>query len=126
MPATLYSEDTSDVLSTSDPESGYVSGRSSQGSNRPDVHFTNLHLVFLNRQLQNLEPQGTWSLPAKLPEACLIQSDGRYITMVHHHHSLFIPDHIVWSYRTRDQRYALKNEDPEASNGGHHILRYTP
>lgn len=108
MPATLYSED---ALSRSDLESGYVSGRSSQSSDSPDVHFTNRHLVFLNRQLQNLDPQGTLSLSAKLPNTSLTQSRDRNITMVHHNHSFFIPDHIVWSDRTRDSRHALKNDD---------------
>lgn len=54
MPATVYSDLTSDL------EPDYVSRRSSQVSNSSDVHFTNPHLVFLNRQLQNLEPQGTY------------------------------------------------------------------
>ncbi|MCJ1395369.1 hypothetical protein MMC18_008253 [Xylographa bjoerkii] len=39
-----------------DDESGYVSGSSSETS-IPDVFFTKPHLRFLNRQLQNLEPQ---------------------------------------------------------------------
>ncbi|MCJ1400103.1 hypothetical protein MMC11_003306 [Xylographa trunciseda] len=39
-----------------DDESGYASGSSSQTS-LPDVFFTKPHLRFLNRQLQNLEPQ---------------------------------------------------------------------
>ena len=118
MPATLYSDTASDVPSSSDLESGYVSGRSSQGCNSSDVHFTNPHLVFLNRQLQNLEPQGTSSsLSAKFPEASLIQSPGRNITMVHHHYTFFVSDHLVWSYRTRDSRHALKDNGTQASNG---------
>ena len=39
-----------------DYESGYVSGSSSDES-LPELYFTKHHLVFLNRQLQNLEPQ---------------------------------------------------------------------
>ncbi|KAL9099795.1 MAG: hypothetical protein Q9163_004755 [Psora crenata] len=39
-----------------DYESGYVSGSSSEAS-IPDLYFTKPHLAFLNRQLQNLEPQ---------------------------------------------------------------------
>lgn len=39
-----------------DVESGYVSGSSSQ-SEIPEIYFTKPHLAFLNRQLQNLEPQ---------------------------------------------------------------------
>ena len=40
-----------------DEESGYASASSSDSS-FPDVFFTKPHLTFLNRQLQNLEPQG--------------------------------------------------------------------
>ena len=72
MPASLYSEDLSGVLSSCDLESGYVSGRSSQGSNSLDIHFTNSHLVFLNRQLQHLDPQGKSSLPVTFIKACRI------------------------------------------------------
>ena len=64
MPAILSSGDAFDAVSASDLESGYVSGHSSQGSSSPDVVFTNPHLIFLNRQLQNLEPQGTSFPPA--------------------------------------------------------------
>ncbi|KAL9068217.1 MAG: hypothetical protein Q9161_006350 [Pseudevernia consocians] len=39
-----------------DVESGYVSGSSSQ-ADIPEIYFTKPHLAFLNRQLQNLEPQ---------------------------------------------------------------------
>lgn len=40
-----------------DVESGYVSGSSSQ-ADIPEIYFTKPHLAFLNRRLQNLEPQG--------------------------------------------------------------------
>ena len=40
-----------------DCESGYVSGVPSEAS-IPDIHLTKPHVAFLNRQLQNLEPQG--------------------------------------------------------------------
>ena len=46
-------------------ESGYASGTSSE-ADLPDIYFTKPHLAFLNRQLQNLEPQGT--VIAFLPE----------------------------------------------------------
>lgn len=36
---------------------GYESGFSSQ-DRPPEIYFTTPHLSFLNRQLQNLEPQG--------------------------------------------------------------------
>ena len=42
---------------THDVESGYISGSSSQ-ADIPEIYFTKPHLAFLNRQLQNLEPQG--------------------------------------------------------------------
>ena len=38
-------------------ESGYASGTSSEAE-LPSIYFTKPHLAFLNRQLQNLEPQG--------------------------------------------------------------------
>ena len=41
-------------------ESGYASGTSSE-ADLPDIYFTKPHLAFLNRQLQNLEPQGTFT-----------------------------------------------------------------
>ena len=63
MPATVYSDLASDL------ESDYVSGRSSLASNGANVHFTNPHLVFLNRQLQNLEPQGTSHVYGNLPKS---------------------------------------------------------
>ena len=40
-----------------DVESGYVSG-SSSNADLPEIYFTKPHLAFLNRQLQNMEPQG--------------------------------------------------------------------
>lgn len=40
-----------------DVESGYASAESSEVS-VPDVSFSKPHLTFLNRQLQNLNPQG--------------------------------------------------------------------
>lgn len=42
-------------------ESGYASGTSSE-ADLPDIYFTKPHLAFLNRQLQNLEPQGTLTI----------------------------------------------------------------
>lgn len=44
-------------VSAQDVESGYVSGSGSEAS-LPELYFTKSHLHFLNRQLQNLEPQG--------------------------------------------------------------------
>ena len=46
-----------DSVSGQDIESGYVSGSGSEAS-IPELYFTKPHLQFLNRQLQNLEPQG--------------------------------------------------------------------
>lgn len=120
MPATVRSEYSSDAVSTSDGESGYVSGRSSQDSS-PEIHFTSPHLVFLNRQLQNLEPQGALSGSSKFLDIHLTRS-GRDFTMVHHLHPIFVPDLLVWPYRARDSRHAFKDEDSETSNGRHHIF----
>ena len=49
-------------------ESGYASGTSSE-ADLPNIYFTKPHLAFLNRQLQNLEPQGilTIVLPKDYP-----------------------------------------------------------
>ena len=47
-----------DHAAARDVESGYVSGSSSQ-ADIPEIYFTKPHLAFLNRQLQNLQPQGT-------------------------------------------------------------------
>ena len=45
--------------SSSSDESGYLSGSSSPDSHDPPkIRFTTAHLNFLNRQLQNLAPQG--------------------------------------------------------------------
>ena len=46
-----------DSVSGQDVESGYVSGSGSEAS-IPEITLTKPHLHFLNRQLQNLEPQG--------------------------------------------------------------------
>lgn len=46
-------------------ESGYASAGSSEAST-PDIYFTKPHLQFLNRQLQNLEPQG---MSTKIPQS---------------------------------------------------------
>lgn len=52
-----------------DYESGYVSGASSEAS-MPEIYFTKPHIAFLNRQLQNLEPQGTFPARAKFTFMC--------------------------------------------------------
>ena len=46
------------VVSDRDEESGYASGSSTDNSSKAEVSFTNSHLVFLNRQLQFLDPPG--------------------------------------------------------------------
>jgi hypothetical protein len=44
----------------SDHESGYASGSGSPSeASLPEIHFTKSHLAHINRNLQNLEPQGT-------------------------------------------------------------------
>lgn len=58
MPARLSSDRGGDRSPSSKVDSGYVSGTSSE-DRTPEIYFTTPHLTFLNRQLQNLEPQGT-------------------------------------------------------------------
>ena len=58
-----------------DYESGYVSGSSSEAS-IPDLYFTKPHLAFLNRQLQNFEPQG---MPISMSYANLILTSSQEI-----------------------------------------------
>ncbi len=48
-------------MSPREVESGYVSASaSSSEESLPDVYFTKPHLKYLNRQLQHLEPEGTY------------------------------------------------------------------
>ncbi|KAI9879887.1 MAG: hypothetical protein M1830_006554 [Pleopsidium flavum] len=56
MPSRSFPMYENEVMSTQDLESGYASASSSEAS-IPDIFFTKPHLQFLNRQLQNLEPQ---------------------------------------------------------------------
>ena len=56
-PSVLDGEDILIPFSDRDDESGYASASSSEAS-VPDILFTKPHLAFLNRQLQNLQPQG--------------------------------------------------------------------
>lgn len=57
MPSRISAGFEADGVPASDVEPGYVSGSSSQAST-PEIYFTTPHITFLNRQLQNLEPQG--------------------------------------------------------------------
>ena len=56
-PSVLDGEDILIPFADRDDESGYASASSSEAS-IPDILFTKPHLAFLNRQLQNLKPQG--------------------------------------------------------------------
>ena len=58
----IYEHERDDIH---DVESGYVSG-SSSNADLPEIHFTKPHLAFLNRQLQNLEPQGKKGLKTSI------------------------------------------------------------
>lgn len=59
----LHCSSDSDVPDNRDmmTESGYASATSSDDE-LPDIMFTKPHLQFLNRQLQFMEPQGSWNL----------------------------------------------------------------
>lgn len=55
--------DREEGMSRETSESGYGSGHSNEAV-VSDLYFTSLHLKFLNRQLQHLQPEGTaggWS-----------------------------------------------------------------
>ncbi|MCJ1470991.1 hypothetical protein MMC07_009639 [Pseudocyphellaria aurata] len=76
MPSRISPGFQADGSPASDREQGYVSGNPSQSST-PEIHFTIPHLTFLNRQLQNLEPQEIlqWSITT-LPSLFQITSFG--------------------------------------------------
>ena len=79
-----------------DSESGYVSGVSSEAS-IPDIYLTKPHIAFLNRQLQNLEPQGMFhqkSWPHTIGD-----SHSRNPTMVHHNAPVSVSGDCLWSHR---------------------------
>ena len=102
-------------ISGQDIESGYVSGSGSEAS-LPELYFTKPHLQFLNRQLQNLEPQGKVIL-RPCQEPLLMVWDNRNSTMVHHNSTLTLSDHCFRPHWAGHRGHALKDENPEASNG---------
>lgn len=59
MASQLFEESYEATPTIHDTESGYASGASSQDS-LPDVYFSKPHLKFLNQQLQQLEPEGSF------------------------------------------------------------------
>ena len=103
-------------VSGQDIESGYVSGSGSEAS-LPELYFTKSHLHFLNRQLQNLEPQGEIASKIVTVRWFLIHRIHRNTTMVHHNSSLALPDNRLRSYRSCYSRYAVEDEDSKAANG---------
>lgn len=105
-----------DSASGQDAESGYVSGSGSESS-APEVHFSKPHLNFLNRQLQNLEPQGSLSLHISSCQFWLTHTPSRDPTMVHYNSSVAISDDCFWSYRLSHSRYVVKAENSEAPDG---------
>ena len=56
MPSRMSPKFEAEGRPSSDAETGYASSGSSRAST-PEIYFTTPHLTFLNRQLQNLEPQ---------------------------------------------------------------------
>ena len=99
-----------------DVESGYVSGSGSESS-VPELYFTKYHLHFLNRQLQNLKPQGRVNLPNTLPAVADGPQNNRNPTMVHHYSTLTIPDYGFRPDGVGHCGHALKDEDPTTSDG---------
>ena len=112
-------------LSGRNVESGYVSGSGSETS-IPELYFTKPHLHFLNRQLQNLEPQGRVNLRNTLPAVTDGLENNRNPTMVHHHSALSVPDYRFRPDWVGHCRHALKDEDSKTSDGRPHLPRYPP
>ena len=78
-------------------ESGYVSGSGSESS-VGEVFLTKPHVRFLNRQLQNLQPQGK---SLKVPSISRLRLIYKYrnLAMVYHDAPVVIPDHCFRSHR---------------------------
>lgn len=103
-------------VSGQDIESGYVSGSGSETST-PELYFTKHHLQFLNRQLQNLEPQGRVNFLNTLLAVTDGPEKNRNPTMVHHHSTLTIPDYRFRPHWVGHCGHAIENEDPKTSDG---------
>lgn len=86
-----------DAMSTRDVESGYASASSSEAS-LPDVYFSKPHLKFLNRQLQQLEPEGMSTQQQSTYQLMLTAID-RCSKMVHHYSAIAISDNSFWANR---------------------------
>ena len=97
-----------------DYESGYASG-SSSNAELPEIYFTKPHLAFLNRQFQNLEPQGTKFASLLIHGQADIQY--RNIAMVSHLITRLIPRNRIRLHWPNEPRHAFKNEDPKTANG---------
>jgi len=108
-------------MSGQDLESGYVSGSGSEAS-IPEVYFSKPHLHFLNRQLQNLAPQGQLFPTSDFRWASLTQRFCRSLTMVHHYPTFSISNDRFRPHRLSYTGHAVKNEDSKASDGGPHLF----
>lgn len=123
MPSRLSPGFEADGIPASDVESGYGSGNSSQAST-PEICFTTPHLTFLNRQLQNLEPQGKpFGLPL-FPFVSLHLGTHRNPAMVNNHSPFVVPDDLIRSDWPGDYRYVFKDEGSKTSGRGSYLLRY--
>ena len=96
----LEGEDISVPFTDRDDESGYASASSSEAS-IPDILFTKPHLAFLNRQLQNLEPQGMCHM-SMLLEVSEVDEEYRDLTLGHYHHSITVSNIGAWEHRARN------------------------
>ena len=103
-------------VSGQDIESGYVSGSGSETS-VPELYFTKPHLHFLNRQLQNLEPQGKINVLNTLVAVIDGSENNRNPTMVHRHSTLTVSDYRFRPDWFGHRGHALKDEDPKTSDG---------
>ena len=101
-------------VSRGDSESGYASASSSREA-VPDVYFTPRHLKFLNRQLQQLEPEGRLlshrisSFWERSPvDAATDLRWYRDSTMVHRLSSFPLSDYGLWPIGSSDPGHALQ------------------
>ncbi len=107
-----------------DIESGYVSG-SSSSADLPEIYFTKPHLVFLNRQLQNLEPQGRIP-PCQLINIFTNVLGSRDSAMVYHNPTSTLSRDGFRPHWSHYYRHAFKDEDPTATDGRSSLLRHSP
>lgn len=119
MPSNYLSD--SETMDLGDTESGY--GTASEDM-PPEIALTKPHLLFLNRQLQFLEPPGEFSVPYPVPPSEAMWSEEtsaddqiRYPEMVHHHSPQSISVNSLWPQWPGHFGYAVQTEYPSTTSG---------